>query len=423
MSERIIPYHALQEIISNTYELVWRIVPKPEMTVLRDGLKALEVSLKDTIEKANDGLPIIGHHFSFPSEYLSCFDAVPVCIEGTSYLMAALTPDGSEKYYDKINSWGHPFHTCSSQKGTMGMVLDDLFQFDVITTPTGPCDNTYASYPFFAHKNIPLVISDMPFIHESKSYEYFGQQIKMTLEEIGKVIGQEPDYKKLKQALKIENEILKYEYELLEFRKAVPCPVESMMNPMTAALHIFSSGRQEKLEFYKNIIEIIKKRVKQKETPPGMEEEKIRSIWPYMIIFFDLALCEWLDRELGMSILLDIFNYSYFDTINTKDEEKMFYGMAKKAMDFPMIKQSTEFFEPFIEDFIQIAKDFAADCAIFTSHLGCKQFGAVPQVLREALKDEVGIPLLIVDIDVGDKRFNSTKIVKDKIKMFASTLM
>ena len=153
-------------------------------------------------------------------------------------------------------------------------------------------------------------------------------------------------------------------------------------------------------------------------------EEKIRSIWPYMLVFFALELCEWMDREIGMSVLFDIFNYNFADQIDTKsDLDIMFHGMAKRGMDFPMMKQSTDFYYSFIDECVKLAKDFSADCYIFTSHIGCKQFGSVPQILREALRDEVGIPLLVIDIDVGDKRFTSTKIIKDKIRMFAQTLL
>ncbi len=143
-----------------------------------------------------------------------------------------------------------------------------------------------------------------------------------------------------------------------------------------------------------------------------------------MIIFFDLALCEWLDRELGMSILFDIFNYNFAEPIDTtSDLETMLYGMAIKTMEAPMVKQSAEFYYSFIDECVQLAKEFSADCYVFTSHIGCKQFGSVPQILREALRDEVGIPMLLIDLDVGDKRMTSGKIIKDKIKLFAQTLL
>jgi hypothetical protein len=195
-----------------------------------------------------------------------------------------------------------------------------------------------------------------------------------------------------------------------------------MFNVMAAAAAIYFSGRNEKLRFYNNMLEIAKDRYIKKAHHAG--EEKIRSIWPYMVIFFDLELGEWLDRHLGMSILFDIFNYNFAEPINTKsDLETMFYGMAKKAMEAPMVKQSAEFYYSFIDQCVQLAKEYTADCFVFTSHIGCKQFGSVPQLLREALRDEVGIPMLLIDVDVGDARFASEKIIREKIKMFAQTLM
>ncbi len=423
LENKIIPYKMLLEAVSTTQTLVEEILPVNGIPSLRLGLKYLTTVLEDLIKKAGEGFPVIGHHFAFPTEYLYCFDCVPVCIEATSYLISALLPQGSEPYYDLIGNWGHPFHTCSSQKGTMGMTLDGLFKFDAIITPTAPCDNTYASYPFFRyHEKIPVITPDLPFLKSEKSYDYFAQQIQISLEKLGNIIGQNPDYSKLKKALELQNNVYGYQMELFELKKAIPCPVENMFNAMSAAAAIYMSGRSEIVDFYKDMLEIAKSRYKKREHHAGAE--RIRSIWPYMIIFFDLALCEYLDREIGMSILFDIFNYNFSEPINiNSDLDTMFKGMARRGMETPMVKQSTEFYYPFIEDCIRLAKDYSADCFIFTSHIGCKQFGSVPQILREALRDEVGIPLLLIDVDVGDRRFVNEKIIREKIKLFAQTLL
>jgi benzoyl-CoA reductase/2-hydroxyglutaryl-CoA dehydratase subunit BcrC/BadD/HgdB len=419
---KAIPYEMVLNSIASTRELVERILPKGEIESLKLGAKCIEEVVEESLEKANEGAPLIGHHFAFQREYLYCFDCVPICIEGTSYLLSALLPDGVERYYDLMANWGHPFHTCTSQKGTMGMTLDDLFQFDAIITPTAPCDNTYASYPFFEYENIPLVLPDIPFLHEEKSYKYYGKQIRLALEELGKIIGQKPDYDRLKRHIEIENKVFPLQLDLLELRKAVPCPVENIFNAISAGVAVFASGTEQKLKFYEDYLEIAKERYKKKQQYG--KEEKIRSIWPYMLIFFDLSLCEWLDREIGMSVLFDIFNYNFYELIDTsKDLDTMFFDMARRGMNYPMMKESTDFYYPFIENCIQMAKDYSADCFVFTSHIGCKQFGSVPQILREALRDELDIPMLVIDLDVGDKRFTSIKIIRDKLKMFAETLM
>ncbi len=412
----------LLDATSATKELIERILPENGVPSMRIGLKKLELVLGSQIKKAEEGLPIVGYHFSFPAEYLQCFDCVPVCVEGTSYFLAAFLEGGSEKYYDLMHNYGHPFHTCTSQKGTMGMTLDDLFKFDSLITPTAPCDCTIASYPFFKHeKKIPLVLLDMPYLREEKSYGYYANQLKEGLIKLGKVIGQEPDFNKLKKAIEFENQVNKLKLEIFELIKTTPSPISNLYNAISAGLSIFISGTPENLSFYEQMLEIIKKRYKTIEHYGG--EEKIRSIWPYMITFFSIDLMEWLDRELGFSVLFDIFNYNFYDPINTKsDLDTIFYGMSKKSMGLPMVRQSTEFFGPFIEYCIKFAQDFSADCFVYTQSIACKQFGSVPQLLREALKEEVGIPMLLIEFDAGDARMTSLKSFKEKISMFTQTI-
>jgi len=423
MENRIIPYQMLLKAMETTYELVEKILPETGIPSLKIGLEEMITVVRRDIERAKEGVPVVGYHFAFQADYLKCFDCVPICIEGVSYYLGTLLINGVEKYYDLIGNWGHPFHTCSAQKGAMGMSLENLYQFDAIITPTAPCDSTCASYPFFKlEKKIPMIIADMPFVHNENSYNYYAKQLKLSLNRLGKVIGQQPDFHKMKEALEIENEVSKLRMELFDLIKAVPSPIENIFNPISAASTILISGAPENISFYRRILEIAKNRYKNKEHHGG--EERVRSIWPYMLTFFDISLCEWLDRNLGMSVLLDIFNYNLSDPVDTKsDIDTLFYGMAKKAMGWPMIKQSTEFYYPFLDDCITMAKDFNADCFIYTQSIACKQFGGVPQLLREALMDEVGIPMMIIDFDVGDARMTSTKAFKDKISMFVQTLL
>ena len=70
-----------------------------------------------------------------------------------------------------------------------------------------------------------------------------------------------------------------------------------------------------------------------------------------------------------------------------------------------------------------MAKDYDVDCFIYTQSLACKQFGSIPTILREALRDELGIPMLIIEFDAGDARMTSLKKFKEKINMFVQTLL
>ncbi|MBD3212779.1 MAG: hypothetical protein GF311_09225 [Candidatus Lokiarchaeota archaeon] len=423
LESKILPYIMLKDAISSSRELVERILPEHTTPSLRIGLGEIEKVMERNIRKAREGLPIVGYHFSLPAEFLYCFDCVPICIESLSFILAALLLDGVEKYYDLMLNWGHPFHTCSSQRATLGFSLDDLIQFDAIITPTAPCDNTCASYPFFLYeKKIPLVIMDLPYSHSKKSYRFFGQQLKNGLKKLGNLIGQKPDFKQMKKHIEMENKVNQYKLEIFDLIRAIPSPIDNLFNAVSAATTILLSGTRENITFYSKMKKMAKERYIGG-THYG-KEEKIRSIWPYMLTFFDISLCEWLDRELGLSILFDIFNYSFSDPIDTKSGlDNMFYDMAKKTMNFPMTKQSTELYYPFIEDCVKMARDYSADCFIYTSSIACKQFGSVPKLLREALREEVGIPMLLIELDVGDARVTSIDAIKNKINMFTQTLL
>ncbi len=424
MENRAFPYVMLLEATSTMRELVERILPETAIPALDIGLKCMESTFADCIKKAGEGLPIVGYHFALPAEFLFAFDCVPQCLEATSFTLSALLPNTVEKYYDIINNYGHPYHTCSAQKGIMGMSLDNLTHFDAIITPTAPCDNTCASYPFFElKKKYPLILMDMPYKHDEDAFEYYANELRRGLEKLGKTIGQEPDYNRLKKHLEIENKVNETMFELFEMKKAIPCPVENISNALSSAAQIYMAGRQEKVDFFEGVLKMAKERLKAG-VHHGGTEEKIRSIWPYMLTVFDISICEWLDRKLGMSVLFDVFNYNFTAPVDTtKDLDTMFYGMSRKGMEFPMNRQSTQFYDVFLEDCLRFARDFSADCFIYTSSIACKQFGSVPFLLKSLLKEELGIPMLIIDLDVADPRITNIDTIKEKIKVFTQTLL
>ena len=91
-------------------------------------------------------------------------------------------------------------------------------------------------------------------------------------------------------------------------------------------------------------------------------------------------------------------------------------------MNYPMVRQSATEMDFILDDFVFLSREFEADCAVFTVHLACKQVVAAVQLLREALRDELGIPMLSINVDAGDGRITSSETIKRKISNFANTL-
>jgi benzoyl-CoA reductase/2-hydroxyglutaryl-CoA dehydratase subunit BcrC/BadD/HgdB len=421
-SKKITPYEILYEAIRLTYDLADRVVTEDELVVLKSFMKNFLFVLEDFIEKSQEGYPILGYNFAFPPELFYCFDCIPVCIEATPYILSALLPNGAEYFYDKSNAWGHPYHTCTSQKGIMGMVLDDNLEFDVLVSPTSPCDNAIGTYQFFSnYLDVPCVLADIPYYYDDRSYDYFTNEFYKIVDELSRILDQEPDYDKMREAVK--NSRLAHEYllEIHEMRKIQPSPIESMSNPVIASATTLMPARPEKVTFFKETVENIKKRIKNGQSRPGFE--RVRSIWPYMSIFYDMGLYDWMDRELGMTQLFDIFNYYFYEPIYSDNIDTIMAGLAKQGKNFPMIRQSISFFEKLVDDCVFVIKESKADCAVIAEHLGCKQMAAISQLLRESLRDETGIPTLIIELDVGDKRVTPIEGVKHQLSEFVNTLL
>nr|MDO8118697.1 2-hydroxyacyl-CoA dehydratase family protein [Candidatus Sigynarchaeota archaeon] len=422
----IAPLEILLEGAIQTSDLIEGSIPSHELRVMRIFMKCMKSVMEDIVTRAKAGKPILGHHFAFPAELFTVYDVVPVCFEALSYITAALFTEGSEPYYDLANAFGHPYHSCTSQKGVLGMLLKENFMdVDVIAIPSAPCDNTVASYQFFSEiKKIPTIVADMPYYHDERGYNYYTNELINMTRELGAFLKQEPNYDNLRNAIEYSTRSIEYLSEINDLRAVTPCPVESIFNPIGSAVQNFFAGRPEKEIFYREVRDLAKERVKRNQGV--VPEEKIRSYWPYMSVFFDVSFSEWMERELGMVAVSDLFNYFFFDPILNPREmetEKIYRGLAMQSMDYPMVRQSERFLDTFLEDTVYLAKKFNSDCAIFSAHIGCKQSAGLYQLIREVLRDEVGIPMLIIEIDIGDKRFTSIESVKKKIVEFTQTLL
>ena len=421
MKKNIKIYEILMESMRAMEDIIDRIVTKNEMQVILSFFRNYCPILENVIQKSEEDTPIIGFNFAFPQEIFHCFNCIPICFESIPYILSSLLPEGAEYFYDIANNLGHAYHTCTSQKGIMGILLENLLEVDLIVTPTAPCDNAVGSYQWFANQlNIPSIFIDLPQYHDERAYQYFSGEFFRLIEEIGRILNQKPDYNKLIEAVSYSRKVHKNLLEIHEMRKVIPSPLESMSNATLAAATTLMPPSPEKVQFFKEVKDIAKYRVKHHLSRTGFEQS--RSIWPYMSIFFDFSIYEYMDRKLGMTQLVDLFGYYYYEPIYTKNVDEIIYQLARQALEYPMIHQSNSFVETLINDSIWIAKEYQADSAVITEHIGCKQMAAISQLFKEALRDE-GIPTLIIELDVADKRVTSYESIKNQLSEFSKTLL
>ena len=65
----------LHESITTTQELVEMGPASDELLILKSFLRNIKAVVERYIEGAEEGLPIIGHHFAWPTEIFYCYDS------------------------------------------------------------------------------------------------------------------------------------------------------------------------------------------------------------------------------------------------------------------------------------------------------------------------------------------------------------
>lgn len=78
--------------------------------------------------------------------------------------------------------------------------------------------------------------------------------------------------------------------------------------------------------------------------------------------------------------------------------------------------------EGMVRTMVGDAKAFHVQGAIFWSHIGCKQGSAMIYWVKEALREQVGIPTLVVDMDILDPSVTSDEAMKEKLEGFFELL-
>nr|MDO8076543.1 2-hydroxyacyl-CoA dehydratase family protein [Candidatus Freyarchaeota archaeon] len=371
-----------------------------------------------------EGRKVVYFFFTHSPEIYYALDLIPICVEYQSVVAALTWASGAEDGIDRIEAEGFPSHLCSTQKATMGyLLMNKVPKPDIIVKPVGACDASNMSYQWIAEstgaKFIPI---DTPYAMDERSFEYYVREFHKMVKRLEELTGQELDPEKLRKIVECSNEAYGYLLETLELRKAIPCPDPGFSHISAAGIMLTNVGLPQGVEYFKKCRDIAKRNVEKGVgvIPEGMEE--IRTLWTNVPILFDISFYEWMEEELGAVHLFDALDWFFTEPIDTSSTESIIRGLAKRSFNWPMHRQGLGYADTWIDDFVWLAKEYRADCAIFGGHMACKHSWGLNKLLSDALKKEAGIPSLRFDMDIADKRFASISDIKAKMTEFIQTV-
>jgi len=364
------------------------------------------------------GEPLAWVNFAMFSELFWAMDIVPVCVEIVNGVNAA-NPE-TLKYIDLAEEHIADY-VCASNKLHLGMVLSgDLPVPDILIHPSKPCDSNIAEYAIMSeYFEFPYFCIDMPYFNNERGTKYVLEELRKLVTFLEEVTNRKLDYNKLKKVMEYSNAAHEYILKLSKVREAVPAPHSSLDSLSEYPLVLTLAGTPQLVDFFKNRYEVEKAKVERKEGYLGKDGEKIRMAWIYGAPAFDLGLFFRLEQEYGAIAVANMNNNFVMKPVeDISSTDAILRGLAQKMLLMPMTRECGGPWEQYVDASIDLCRRAQADCAIFAGHVACKGNWAIIKLVKDKITEELGIPVMVIELDLFDPRVLSSEALMNQFDDF-----
>jgi len=156
----------------------------------------------------------------------------------------------------------------------------------------------------------------------------------------------------------------------------------------------------------------------------AIEKDEIRAIWYGTPMWTDLNFYNWLERELNVTVPMDMFGfYAAVGLIDTNSEQGMLEGIARNALrNFPMTIQLLGSMDDYVDDYVHMCHFYEADFGVIPGHLGCAHAWGASGTIKKA-SEKIGVPLLSFEFDMLDPRVTPLEDVQNVISQFVKEIV
>lgn len=288
-----------------------------------------------------------------------------------------------------------------------------------------PCDGTVIAHQAIKHgkwADVPIFGCDPPYWDNERAIEYYANEMRRMVGFISEITDKKLDIDRLREVCEQSNKEYALWQEYNELRRAIPCPHDWTLGPPQcfAMATYYYVGKPQGEAWFKKLIANAEKRVK-----AGVSGvaggERIRVLWfDILPLMWQFDIQPWMEAEWGVNLVMNMFGFTPYTPIDTKNEKTMFHDIAKRSLnDFPMVRQARGVADHFLTDIERIVKDYSIDCVIWPGHMGHKDGSSNIGMMREKCR-EIGVPFLYIGLDLFDKRYTSPDEVKDRLSNFFS---
>jgi benzoyl-CoA reductase subunit B len=369
--------------------------------------------------------PFVWYNLGFNPELILALEGVGrICIESQAVLQNILgDPEIAHGFIDAAEAAGVPGDCCSADKAAIGAISGGLYPEPACTVGINtPCDSQVLSTQAMAElTGKPFFPVDVPYYDDERTVHHVKDQLAELVPFLEEHTGRKMDWDRLREVCTCSNRAVERIWEWLDWRRPKPLTQSSKLVAFTLVHQILFCGHPSGVRIAEAMATEARERHERGER---FFEERVRAVWYQDPVWTDLQIYDWMERELGLTVPVDVFGfYAQEGLIDTASPESMLYGLARKLVKCqPMSRQFRGNIETYIADFMHMHEAFGADCAIFAGHVACKHAWGGIGLFQEACRN-ADIPLLVFEFDMFDARVTSREAIQAELTRFVNEVV
>ncbi|GAB4260831.1 MAG: 2-hydroxyacyl-CoA dehydratase subunit D [Thermoleophilia bacterium] len=358
----------------------------------------------DLFAAAGEGRPTAWLNVGVPCEIFYAMDIFPFYPENYGAACGAmkLTPRLSAV----TEARGFSADLCSYVRATLGTVFSGEGPYGALPRPTiqvnamNSCVMVMIWWRAVEREwGVPTFLVDTPLVRETSegiNRDYVAGELRRMVGWVEEHTGRTLDLDRLREVVAISNEGKALWSEILDLRRAVPCPITAAdifthMFPMVAL-----RGTPRYVTHLRALRDEIAERVKSGfAAVPG---ERYRLLWDNLPPWFDLKLFDDLAARRA-NFVIDTYTQAwgprYMGPVDLADPLQSF--AASMGAGFLNVQIGRRY--DLIAELVDL---YGVDGVVFHSDRSCKPFSLVEVELRRLLQERKGVPGLVLEGDHND---------------------
>ena len=332
----------------------------------------------------------------------------PVMLE----IMVSIVPNAKSKtdLLEDSNQYFFETNICSYNKVALPALEQKSIPLPGAFVNATVCQDLRNNFDIMANRyQKPHLVLDYPYLPDNQVKEYLSSQYKRIFDELCAVVGEKPDYDRLKECIRLANQAVEYIEKGNEIRKGKDAIIYG--GQMLKVTNIFSiMGTEESVRITKSYYDTCVQKRETKNILPC----KHRLLWCNTAPIYDDNLFFHIEKDLQAVIVAEEINYVKAGYL---EEGKPFDSLARRAINISFIGNV----QKRIKNLVEMIREYDIDGVIFFEHQNCRMFNMNYQLIKEAVQKE-GVKILKITGDCFDKTSYSKEQIMTRIEGFLEIL-